>query len=302
MISCSKFSFKTEFSIFESFSEGTVRMFKETIENRRVIFQKLLNLEEERKATNKRLAEWIKQAIENQQQCDVLQKTETIADRVKSKLQVDWSDKIFQKCVFRELERAGFKRLSFLSVILEEWDLSHLTGYLAILAQTGLALDRKTDEIQFYKDLFAQLDREKLIYFLTWAIAFGELDESVIEEIVPPFTDEDVRQIVESWGAKIVDENECPKCHIEPGMPSGKRRACFKCVKRSIQTLERIHIPSMWEETDGDARYLCECSSRVKGLVYANFILPGYDHKCDFHKRLVTKGVSEEEDSKSKTN
>jgi hypothetical protein len=96
----------------------------------------------------------------------------------------DWSDDVFQQRTFTELRASDFKRLTFISDILEEWDLSHLTGYPSIIANSGLGLNRKTDEITFYEDLFKQLDRDKLIHFLAWAVAGEELDESIIDKIV----------------------------------------------------------------------------------------------------------------------
>ena len=251
-----------------------------TIQNLRDMRLKFM---EDNRKMNERW-EKLKEKIKSDREERKREEEETI-QRVTAKLQVDWDEKLFQRRVFEELEKAGFKRLSFLNDILQEWDLSHLTGYPALLAQAGLSLDRKTDEIQFYRDLFAQLDREKLIHFLAWAVEGEELDESVIEEIVPPFTDDDIREIVESWGAKITKNvNECPKCHTQRGIPQGYRRACMKCAKWSIQTGERIHIPSMWEETDGDVTYLCPCRSRDYGyhIVYGK--QPAYDHKCMFHK------------------
>ena len=106
--------------------------------------------------------------------------------RVKTKLEKydKCNEKDFQQKVFRALKSAGFKRLSFMSDILEDWDLSRLKGYPAIITQTGLRLDRKTDEIQFYEDLFKQLGNEKLFDFLAWAVAGEELDEYVIDKII----------------------------------------------------------------------------------------------------------------------
>lgn len=223
------------------------------------------------------LDEILKQRAENER------REEEIVDRVKAKLRVDWSDEIFQHCVFRELEKAGFKRLSFLSDILENWDLAHLTGYPALLGQAGLRLDRETDEIQFYKDLFKQLDREKLLHFLAWAVVGEELNESVIDNIVPSYTDEEVRQIIESWDSEITDNVEdCPNCHILSERKSAKRQACLSCAKQSLQTRQRILIPSMWRDHQGDTTYLCKCASSEGGQFFTHYEQP-YDRKCDFH-------------------
>jgi hypothetical protein len=208
-----------------------------------------------------------------------------IIERIKNKLQVHWEDKLFYKRVFKELESAEFKKLSFISDILDELDTSHLTGYTAIIAQSKLRLDRETNEIQFYKDLFTQLDRDKLIHFLAWAVASKELDESVIYKIVPKYSNSDIKNIVENWGAEITDNVEdCPKCHNQPGYPSGRRRACISCAKESIVTKQLIQIPSMMGDMEGFKVYLCNCEFSEGGYHPAYGQMKSYNTICDFHK------------------
>ena len=107
-----------------------------------------------------------------------------VADRVTLKLQNEFEYDAFAKKVFTAIRTTGFKRLSFLSDLMEDWDLSHLTGYPAILAESGLNLFRKTDEIQLYEDLFKQLDKNHLIEFLANAVAGEELPESAINDMM----------------------------------------------------------------------------------------------------------------------
>lgn len=99
----------------------------------------------------------------------------------------------FMDNVFTELRASEFKRLSFLSDMLATWDLSHLTGYPAILASAGLCLRRKTYEIDFYEDLFKQLDKDKLIHFLAWAVISNELDEKVLDKITSKCVDDNIK-------------------------------------------------------------------------------------------------------------
>jgi hypothetical protein len=78
----------------------------------------------------------------------------------------------------------NFLRLSFLSDILEDWDLSKLIGTNKIIAEAGLGLDRTGDEREFYYSLFKELNnREYLIHFLAWCVIGEELSESVIDLI-----------------------------------------------------------------------------------------------------------------------
>lgn len=145
----------------------------------------LQDLQKKRAAENEKWdAEWKKRQEEIDAREDERQSQEFIVgERVKSKLQVDWEDNVFHRRVFDELRKSDFKRLSFLSDILEDWDLSHLTGVNAMIANAGLALDRKTSEIDFYDGLFKELTRDQLIHFLMWAVIGEELDESVIDKM-----------------------------------------------------------------------------------------------------------------------
>jgi hypothetical protein len=206
---------------------------------------------------------------------------EIVVDRIKSKLKVTWDNKLFNKRVFEELEIANFKRLSFLSDIMEKWDTSHLTGYPAIIASSGLSLNRKTDELEFYKDLFQQLDdREKLIHFLAWAVAGLELDESVIDKIVPNFTDEKICEILATMknNIKIVDPKDCVECGKGDGYV-----ICMKCARTMFQTNTRIRVPHPHHEDEGYYFDLCGCEHRTEGQIMGTYER-AHMWPCTYHK------------------
>lgn len=107
---------------------------------------------------------------------------EHIANTITSKLQSCYDDLNVYN-VFEEIRKTNFKRLSFLSDILEDWDLSHLTGQVTLMKWVFFPLERDTDEIDMYVMLFDQLPNDKLIHFLAWAVASEELDAGVIDTI-----------------------------------------------------------------------------------------------------------------------
>ena len=111
-----------------------------------------------------------------------VQKEQDIESRITDKLKTD-NQKAFHERTFDILRKTKFKNLSFLSDILEDWDLSVLTGRIAILKGVSFNLSRDTDEIDLYDELFQQLGYEKLVYFLVQAVIGEELDESVIDAI-----------------------------------------------------------------------------------------------------------------------
>jgi len=175
-------------SLQDKFKNSMKKMDEDNKEYEKKKVEMFEEMKKQKEESRQRLDKLVEESNKRRQQfLDEIQKEEDeeklLVAKIKDKLKDISFEDLYNK-TWPMLRKANFKNLSFLSDIMEDWDLTHLTGNLAIIANAGLSLNRETDEIDFYMELFKQLDKDKLVEFLAWSVAGEELSEDVVDDIL----------------------------------------------------------------------------------------------------------------------